>query len=347
MGLKGIVIDAPSDEVTDELIMVALTLALYPSALKHPSMSASEFTLLSNFQLVPQLADVAIPDAHVHALRHLVNAKGGFDSLESLELKQGLSLFDLLTTSKYLTRPFWPLPSNLERNQVTELLADTEQGCLPVSELHPCIDAVLPNSLSWEFMAVRGYNRLLMDHTQGLAPRVGAECVLDLRNMIHYHVMSLPPTDEILNYQSLPPIYGSLRLGLIAYSLRVLFPIPLATEPHPRLSHLLRYELELTQMNLDIWMPVIELLLWVAMLGGMAAHGTEHRSWYVDQIQWLTGVMGIESWGQLKGVLTSIIWFERCCDVDAFALWLEVHTCRQLILDGDPEPFPTFEDPFY
>ncbi|KAL2819262.1 hypothetical protein BDW59DRAFT_181675 [Aspergillus cavernicola] len=329
LGLRDFVDSATPRDVTDEIVMATLALALHPPERKRVPASRMKQTPLSNLQLLSRFTDIVISGGHVHGLRLLVEARGGFDTLEMPGLKQGLSSFNLIVASKHLARPFWPLRTHLQSDEVTDFLANIECPCSPFKEpSHPYLTSALPNLMSWEFEAVRGYTTLLDRYSQGLLPQLEMGYVLELRNMIHHHVMSLPTVDELLtSHQDLPSTYGSLRLGLIAYSLLILFPVPLTTDPHPRLADLLRYELELTQMKLDIWMPMVELLLWVLVLGGVAAVGTVHRPWYVDQIQWLSVVIGIESWEQLKDTMASILWLDSACDIEGLILWEEVQDC--------------------
>ncbi|KAL4862824.1 hypothetical protein BDV12DRAFT_202685 [Aspergillus spectabilis] len=304
--LKGFFDGATLGKVTDEIIIAALTLALH----------------------MPE-------QTHIQGLRHLVEARGGFGKLEMPGLKQAVSLFDIMVASKCLARPFWPLPTHLHQEEVEELLGQILQGYSQKNgSPHPNLSFILPQQIWLEFSAIQGYSTLLEKHSQGYLPGLDLEYVLEFRNMIQHRVMSLPTTEEMRhNLQSVPPTYEALRLGLIAYSLLVLFPISPVTEPHLRLAHLLRYELKLTEVNLEIWMPMVELLIWVLMIGGISAFGTIHRPWYVEQIQWLTGVIGVESWEQLKEIMSSILWLDSLCNAEGLKLWGEVQASDQYLKD--------------
>jgi hypothetical protein len=246
-------------------------------------------------------------------------------------------------------RPLWPLPTYLRLEEVGELLVQILQGYAQNnSSPHAHLSFILPQQIGPVFSTVQRYNTLLENLCQGYLPNLDLEYVLEFRNIIQHHIMSLPTTEEMRhNLQDVPLTYGALRLGLIAYSLVVLFPVPRATEPLPRLAHLLRYELELTEMNLEIWMPMIELLIWVLMIGGMSAFGTTHQRWYVEQIQWLTGIIGVGSWEQLKEVMSSIIWLESSCNAGGLILWGEVQSCEHFLSkDESGTAVPYMEDVF-
>ena len=136
--------------------------------------------------------------------------------------------------------------------------------------------------------------------------------------------MNLPSaceTSEFLEYPS--PKYEACRLGLVIYSLLILFPVPLMTEPYPELAQLLRHELDLIQIDLSVWMPDLEFLLWLLVMGGMAALGTENRWWFIRQVHWLASILEITSWEQLKTTMDSILWLNTPCDFEGLAIWEE------------------------
>jgi hypothetical protein len=176
--------------------------------------------------------------------------------------------------------------------------------------------------MTWEVNSVFQYSTLLHVYSQGLVPDLNAGYVLEIRNAIHYHIMSLPPASEIS--QDLPHKYEACRLGLITYSLLILFPVPLMVDPYPNIARLLRRELDSTTLDSSPWMKDLELLLWVLIMGGIAALGTTDRWWYVQQLHWLAAMLEIRTWEHLKPTLVSILWLEAPCDFEGLILWEEV-----------------------
>jgi hypothetical protein len=71
-------------------------------------------------------------------------------------------------------------------------------------------------------------------------------------------------------------------------------------------------------------MKDLELLLWVLIMGGIAALGTTDRWWYVQQLHWLAAMLEIRTWEHLKPTLVSILWLEAPCDFEGLILWEEV-----------------------
>ncbi|KAL2842573.1 hypothetical protein BJY01DRAFT_249059 [Aspergillus pseudoustus] len=341
LGLKEFVDSASEEKVSDEIIMATLSLALHTGRQKQVTPKRKRSAPLSDLQLLLRFTNIPVPEVHVLALRHLVEARGGFDKIEMPGLKEGLSTYNLVVASKLLARPFWPLHTRLGIDETTGFLSEIEQISALKDPLHPYLISLLPHTMTWEFNAVRGYNTLVKNYSQGFLSHLKMGYVIELRNFIHYHVMSLPAIGETMDpYQELPPTYGALRLGLMAYSLLVLFPAPLGTDPHPRIAGQLRYELELTGVSVDIWMPMVDLLLWVLMLGGISAADTEHRPWYVEQIQWLSTLLGLTSWDQVKDTMTSILWIGSPCDVEGQTLWQEVQQANPFATPDPGMAFP-------
>lgn len=178
--------------------------------------------------------------------------------------------------------------------------------------------------MAWEVQALSQYTNLLKDYSNGLVPGLDTGYVLEIRNTIHYHVMNLPCVYEMIGcLEPCSPKYEACRLGLVTYSLLVLFPVPLMTEPYPDLAKLLRLELDLIQLDLSFWMPDLELLLWLLLMGGIAALGTDDRWWYVRQVHWLIKILEITSWEHLKVTMASVLWLDSPCDFEGLAIWEE------------------------
>jgi hypothetical protein len=183
--------------------------------------------------------------------------------------------------------------------------------------------------MRWEFFAVRGYSALLENYAQGVSPSLDMGAILRLRNKIHYRIMNLPTAERMEPQQASAPIYEACRLGLVTYSLLVVFPVPLMTDPYPRLAQLLRSELDLPPAGLEIWKAMEGLRLWLLVMGGIAALGTVYRGWYVGRLLLSVERLQIQTWEQLRDVMTTIVWLNSPCDVEGLLLWREVQELRQ------------------
>jgi hypothetical protein len=187
----------------------------------------------------------------------------------------------------------------------------------------------------WVFHALRGYSSLLEGYAVGRVFNLDLGYVLKLRNLLHYHVLSLPAA-TFADTGTVSHIYESLRLTLIVYSMLVLFPVPLMTSPYPTLAGLLRYELE--SIRDEEWTAMSSLLLWILTLGGIAALDTPHRVWFSERLHLQLGDMGIISWEGFIHIMNSLLWLDSPCGVEGRILWKEAQECGHQLL---AEHFPT------
>ncbi|KAJ5322454.1 hypothetical protein N7452_010743 [Penicillium brevicompactum] len=323
VSLKQVIETGRTDMITDEIVMSAFALALHPPERRKGAAVRMRSAPLSNLQWLSRFTDIVISDEQVQGLRHLVNARGGFDKLEMPGLKQGLSTFNLLVASKSLTQPFWPLRSGLEAEAISKFLSSLQESPRE-NEYSFWSSLIFPESMAWEVQAVSLYTAMLHDYSKGLLPGLNTGYVLEIRNSIHYHVMSLPSileNPDILETSSLE--YEACRLGLVVYSLLILFPVPLMTEPYPDLAQLLKNELVHVRVDPSPWMSNLDLLLWLLTMGGIAALGTDTRWWYIQQIQWVTAMLELHTWEHFKSTVASILWLDSPCDFEGLPLWEE------------------------
>lgn len=219
-----------------------------------------------------------------------------------------------------LTKPFWPLPTKLQLDSAAKFLAKFEPTGVAIDDFHSLLSFEFSQSTMWIFHALRGYSSLLEGYSDGRFSDLDLGYILDLRNLIHYQVLSLPSAthDKV---GSASHTYESFRLAQTIYSLLVLFPVPLTTTPYPELARLLRYELELVFE--EDWSTMPTLLLWILALGGIAALGTPHRLWFVENLHVQLGNLGIISWEGFVHILSTLIWLDSPCGIEGLILWKE------------------------
>jgi hypothetical protein len=64
-------------------------------------------------------------------------------------------------------------------------------------------------------------------------------------------------------------------------------------------------------------------LLWVLMIGGIAATGLPERTWFVSTLRTATVRSGLSRWQDLKQILESMLWLDSACDRAAKQIWDE------------------------
>ncbi|OOQ88248.1 hypothetical protein PEBR_13173 [Penicillium brasilianum] len=321
VALKNAVDNDRPNTVTDQIIMAAFALALHPHE-RHPVAASRMRTApLSNLQWLTRFTDIVILDGHVQGIRHLVQARGGFEKLEMPGLLEGLSTWDLITSTKMLTKPFWPRRTKLQLDSAAKFLAKYEHTDVAIGDFHARLWSEFPHSIMWVFHALRGYSSLLEGYSDGRLSDLDLGYILDLRNLIHYQVLSLPSARDG-KVGTVSHKYESFRLAQTIYSLLVLFPVPLTTTPYPELARLLRHELEM--VSEEGWAMIPTLLLWILALGGIAALCTPHRLWFVQKLHMQLGNLGIISWEGLVHIMGTLIWLESPCGIEGLILWKEI-----------------------
>jgi hypothetical protein len=149
--------------------------------------------------------------------------------------------------------------------------------------------------------------------------------IIDQRNFVQHSLMSLKSKREVLDDGATigESLYEPCRLAVIAFSFLVVFPLPPVVGPFESLSDQLLAEL--TTINMDdesVSQP--RLLLWILVMGAIAAIGLPEREWFIRRIHDLSVKMGIVNFEEMKGVLQTFLWLPSANDPDGQDLWTEI-----------------------
>ncbi|KAM3085842.1 hypothetical protein ACMFMG_002900 [Clarireedia jacksonii] len=79
------------------------------------------------------------------------------------------------------------------------------------------------------------------------------------------------------------------------------------------------------------------LMLWVLSVGGVAADGVPERGWFVSHLADQTNDLGIQSWKEMKGNISSVVWHETLCEDVHRRLWEEVVRKREGVFGAGVE----------
>ena len=64
-------------------------------------------------------------------------------------------------------------------------------------------------------------------------------------------------------------------------------------------------------------------LLWMLVLGGIAASDKPERPWFVSQLALIVRRLDITEWGSIEDTLESFLWLESACGQGGRELWDE------------------------
>jgi hypothetical protein len=96
--------------------------------------------------------------------------------------------------------------------------------------------------------------------------------------------------------------------------------------PFDDLAALLRNEVSVLD-TLDLCIEDIKLLVWVLVMGAVAAIDTVERIWFVSMLRQVVGAVEIGSWEEMRDLLGRFLWLGSTSDVDGRVLWGEVEAC--------------------
>jgi hypothetical protein len=142
--------------------------------------------------------------------------------------------------------------------------------------------------------------------------------------------MSLPPGDELLLLEdeiTSVSLYEAIRHAAFIYSAAVTFPLPAMTGHFHKLAGILQPLLEASKFD-PCWRHCPRTLLWILVLGGIAASDTKERSWFVKSIAIVARILKIGTWEQVTEIMEGFLWLDSACDAGGKALWADVTSGR-------------------
>jgi hypothetical protein len=176
------------------------------------------------------------------------------------------------------------------------------------------------------FQAMNTYTSVLEAYHEGLILEPNMCKIIDQRNLIQYRLMSLPSAVQLGDIAiSRNSVYEVCRIAGIIFSVGVIFPLPGQSSPLPSLAKQLKQELENSHFNLFQHSPdTVDVLIWILVLGGIAATGPAERIWFTQAISKYIGYAHLLQWVDLKRTLKKMLWLDTACDDAGQQLWEEV-----------------------
>ncbi|EGE77220.2 hypothetical protein BDDG_00157 [Blastomyces dermatitidis ATCC 18188] len=247
----------------------------------------------------------------------------------------GSNNIEAINTSDIFTQSNLPTPlTTVLRNMqnYSAVVNLHSQGLLPYLELPVIADR--RNWVQYELLSLRPIHEI-NEYTEDSEPSNPTPVILQQQQQPHQQQQQQHPQQLLLqayNYK----IYEPIRLAAMIYSMLVVFPLPAANRPFVRLSRMMKAALIAAEIeNITptpanpritdhCWSSATEMLLWVIVLGTMAARNTPSEDWFVERSRDVIRVVGVGGWEQLKGAMEKVLWMDCVCDVGGLAIWNEV-----------------------
>lgn len=319
----------PSDVCMDDIILAVLVLCTnevetfavnmhkIPSPFNSPLTSVQWLDVYGRISFIP---------AHTVAMRSLVASRGGLERIELDGLAEVLSFSDILGATQGIHKPHFPFldrwirEPDSSRPSAVPSLSQKRLG----EGFRDFIDTGITERAASVFRATTNLAIEIDLHHRGVEPISDMTLFMDRRNAIQHRLMSLPTDEELASGEvSSPRMYESVRLAGIIFSAAVTFPMPPYQGIFRRLAGRLKTVLEESKLD-KCWQLYPKTLLWVLILGGIAALNSEERSWYVRTLAVISQSLGILEWEDVVEEMVPYLWLDSACDTGGRMLWAAV-----------------------
>ena len=152
------------------------------------------------------------------------------------------------------------------------------------------------------------------------------------RTAIQHKLLLLPTLDELnlreRDRETPSNVYECCRLTALIYGVAVIYPVP---NSHDLLQELVR-RLKRSFLVLDILNRDLDgVLLWILVLGGVAALDKPERSWFAAELGSLSSRIGIKDWDTVRkswslfcGLIVLVGRVGECCGMKQFLLLVKM-----------------------
>jgi hypothetical protein len=185
-------------------------------------------------------------------------------------------------------------------------------------------DHGLTDEMLQVFDAIGSLTVAIDHYLQGKPDALTVGVIARTRTAIQKRLLLLPSDDEFSTTTlSGPCLYEACRLTGLIFGIAVVFPIPKTYDLLRTLSQRLQASIEKFEIFRSKSFEVQYVLLWMLMLGGIAALDKAERPWFVSQLVRLVRILRID-WDSVGEIMESFLWLESACGSGGRLLWSEV-----------------------
>ncbi|KAH8812298.1 hypothetical protein F5884DRAFT_307200 [Xylogone sp. PMI_703] len=318
-----------NNQSIDDLLLSVLTLGcnevelvanVRGAALRSPFNSP-----MTSTQWLDVYGSISHIPAHTTAMRSLVEKKGGLEKVELNGLAEVIAFSDILGATQTINKPFWPM---LARSIPTpEELPDFPPKTIN-KRFRDLLAFGINDAAAVILQSMADLTVIIENHVRGINSIKDFELYIRHRNTVQHRLMSLPRGED-LEYGEVSSVclYESIRHTAVIYSAAVTFAIP----PHSGIFRTLAARLKsiMEESKFDpCWQLCPETLLWMLVLGGVAATGTADRGWYVQNLAAVSSALKLSEWEDVEDGLKEFLWLSSACEPGGRLLWMEVMNDR-------------------
>lgn len=322
---------------SDALLMAVMTLSAHGEVADEEHGEPYARSPLVHAHRVNVFARLAITPAHSRAIATLIMKKGGLDGIVLPGFRNLLCLTDVLQSSIQSSRPMLPYIGRAESLVSSGAHIPDEKATERASVLGTGFWVEAFPAIDENFQAVLSAACELttaLDHLQRQENDPPALFdIAEFRTSVQHRLLSLPPRDsaplDIPDYT-----YEACRLSTLIYSDLNIWPLPKSTAIRSRLAeHLKRVMSE--RAGTEAGAISKDLLLWVGMMGAIAARNTEHEHYFLDLLARDPRTI---SWDDFRLIMLEFLWCDFIVAPLARTLWNQACALkafhRRLVRDG-------------
>ncbi|PMD40393.1 hypothetical protein L207DRAFT_428089 [Hyaloscypha variabilis F] len=318
----------------DEVILAILALLAnevetIANHIKENKIQSPFYSPLTDLQWLNIYGSISHIEAHVLALRAIVDQHGGLEKIKLEGLAEVVSFSDILGATQSFSKPHWPL---LERTLKFGPFEIDESVRYPLTILGQSFAELkhfgINRKMASVLQSMVDLTIIIDCHYQGTKPLKDFTPLIDRRNWVQHALMALPSGDELVDDKVRSVcLYEAIRHVAFIYSAAVTFPLPGMSGHFHKLAALLQPMLEASKFDI-CWRHCPTTLLWILVLGGIASSETPERPWFVRSILMVTKVLKLSTWEQVTEIMEGFLWLDSACDAGGRILWAEVTTGR-------------------
>lgn len=232
---------------------------------------------------------------------------------------------DILGSTQNLSKPHFPV---LKAAQNLPPLNIEESLRLPWRKLGTAFESLISigiNERASDVLQDMANLAIVIDgHCRGARPIADMGMFIYRRNALQHRLMSLSTGDELnAGEVGYPNFYEAIRLAMVIFSAAVTFPLPPLSGIFPKLARNLVGVLEMSELE-SYKQRYPKSILWVLIMGGISAIGTEDRPWYIDSLREVARELGFWEWDDIAREMEAFLWLSSACDSGGSSLWAEV-----------------------
>lgn len=323
--LMNVHMDDASSAIADDILFAVMSLAKVtnskPPLIQVPSAASPDvFGLfrpgLQTLQSLHLWGQQTGSPLHLSALEHLVRLKGGLSNVSTPGFAEALHLYDTQQSAKSLSTPRFEMPrsclSFLQRYVIPlrrgeRVCVDKFEAALGIPSQSPFLDILRDIRIYCDWIEPgrsRGHEDVVDAVPGSPPPAPSTRHLIALRNLIEYRLLAYPSqgaSEELC------------RMAALIFAHGVIFPLPDRAPLRLLVANLL-------QSLRDYDGADVPFLLWVSMMGALAADTTE-RGFFIDRFMSCTAKLCLSSWADVKDILCDYLWLDSACDAGGTTIW--------------------------